>query len=102
MPKLTQRLIDSIQATEVRQTFWDDALRGFGVRVSPPSQMNPRNQKPMPATAKPGSTLVTSAAAATNARSASRLVKLPTARVPRRSTLALHLLREVACIARPP
>ena len=45
MPKLTQRFIDSIQATEVRQTFWDDTLRGFGVRVSPPSQANPRGNR---------------------------------------------------------
>ena len=41
MPKLTQRFIDSIPATEVRQTFWDDSLRGFGVRVSPPSDTSP-------------------------------------------------------------
>ncbi len=45
MPKLTQRFIDSIRATEVRQTFWDDTLRGFGLRVSPPSNTNPSGSR---------------------------------------------------------
>ena len=45
MPKLTQRFIDSIQPTEVRQTFWDDTLRGFGLRVGPPSRTNPRGSQ---------------------------------------------------------
>ncbi len=45
MPKLTQRFIDSIQVTGVRRTYWDDTLRGFGLRVGPPSKTNPSGSK---------------------------------------------------------
>ena len=45
VPKPTQRLVDSIRAGEARQTFWDDTLRGFGVRVTPPSLTNPKGTK---------------------------------------------------------
>ena len=41
MPKLTQRFVDSIGVVEARKTCWDDTLRGFGVRVTPPSRTSP-------------------------------------------------------------
>ena len=45
MPKLTQRFIDSIQVAGVRRNFWDDTLRGFGLRVGPPSKINPSGSR---------------------------------------------------------
>ncbi|QTD57450.1 hypothetical protein [Parasphingorhabdus cellanae] len=36
MPKLTNRLIDTLKPDEKRQLFmWDNELRGFGVRMLP-------------------------------------------------------------------
>ncbi len=45
MPRLTQRFVDSIGTVEARKAFWDDGLRGFGVRVTPPSRTNPVGTK---------------------------------------------------------
>ncbi|MBV9826873.1 MAG: DUF4102 domain-containing protein, partial [Alphaproteobacteria bacterium] len=36
MPRLSKRVIDAIRPEPDREVFaWDDALRGFGVRVMP-------------------------------------------------------------------
>jgi integrase len=35
MPKLTKRFIDSVEPEDKEQVFWDDDIRGFGLRVKP-------------------------------------------------------------------
>jgi len=35
MPKITKRLVESLNATDRDVFAWDDELRGFGVRVKP-------------------------------------------------------------------
>ncbi|MBV9824360.1 MAG: DUF4102 domain-containing protein, partial [Alphaproteobacteria bacterium] len=35
MPRLTDRSIDALRPRTVRYEVWDDARKGFGVRVTP-------------------------------------------------------------------
>jgi integrase len=35
MPKITKRMVDALEAKNARYVVWDDAVTGFGVRVTP-------------------------------------------------------------------
>jgi integrase len=45
MPKIAKRFVDSLQAGASKTFHWDDALKGFGVCVSPESRRNPNGRK---------------------------------------------------------